>query len=340
MTQALWIVVAPRTDGTVAVHSTAYNQTVSFPAADPGPPGEQFWANYVRGVATMLVRRGVHLKGASLLIHSDVPVGGGVSSSAALETGVARALLAVAGEDVETVQLALLCRQAEHEYAHSPCGIMDQFICGLGQADSALLLDCRSREYEQIPFKLDRQALVIMNTQVKHEIGSSEYPVRQRQCLEGLAILQGKHPQVRSLRDVTPMILKAAQAEMKPLVFDRCWHVVTEIERTVRAAEALRAGDLDEFGKLMVGSHQSLSGKYEVSCPELDALVDVAREVPGVYGARMTGGGFGGCAIALARAEAENALRTAIIEQYNDRFAKPAIIYTTKAENGASVQRL
>ena len=123
-------------------------------------------------------------------------------------------------------------------------------------------------------------------------------------------------------------------------MFDRCWHVVTEIERTVRAAEALRADDLDEFGKLMVGSHQSLSGKYEVSCPELDALVEVARAVPGVYGARMTGGGFGGCAIALTRAEAENALRTAIIEQYNGRFAKPAIIYTTKAENGASVQRL
>ena len=176
MTQALWIVVAPRADGTIAVHSTAYNHTVSFPTADPGSPGEPFWANYIRGVAAMLVRRGMHLKGASLLIHSDVPVGGGVSSSAALETGVARALLAVAGEGIETAELALLCRQAEHEYAHSPCGIMDQFICGLGQADHALLLDCRSREYEQIPFELDGRMLVIINTQVKHEIGSSEYP--------------------------------------------------------------------------------------------------------------------------------------------------------------------
>lgn len=340
MTQALWIVAAPRSDGMIAAHSTTYNQTVHFPATDPGRPGDPFWANYVRGVAAMLIRRGIELGGASLFIHSEVPVGGGVSSSAALETGVAKALLAVAGQEVEPVELALLCRQAEHQYAQSPCGIMDQFICGLGRENHALLLDCRSQRHEHIPFVLDGNVLVIMNTQVKHELGSSEYPVRQRQCLEGLAILQSKYADVRSLRDVSPMMLKEAQADMVPLVFDRCWHVVTEIERTERAADALRTGDLCEFGKLMVGSHQSLSGKYEVSCPELDALVDIARVVPGIYGARMTGGGFGGCAIALARREAEDALRSAVIEQYNGRFAKPALIYTTKAEDGASVQTL
>jgi galactokinase len=338
MTQALWILVAPRKDGMIVAHSTAYTQAVTFAAGQPGSPAEPFWGNYVRGVAAMLGRRGINLQGTSLFIHSEVPVGGGVSSSAALETGVARALLAVAGEDIEPVQLALLCRQAEHEYAHSPCGIMDQFICGLGMADCALLLDCRSREYEQIPFNLENASLVIMNTQVKHEIGSSEYPVRQRQCLEGLTVLQQEHSQVRSLRDVTPMMLKEAQPRMKPLTFDRCWHVVTEIERTARAAEALRKDDLDEFGRLMVGSHQSLSQKYEVSCPELDALVELARSVDGVYGARMTGGGFGGCAIALVDKAAENALRSAVIQNYNGRFAKPAVIYTTKAEDGARVQ--
>jgi len=340
MTQALWVLVAPRSDGNIAVHSTAFNQTVTFPTGEPGSPGEPFWANYVRGVAAMLIRRGIRLQGASLLIHSDVPVGGGVSSSAALETGVARALLTAAGQDVPPVELALLCRQAEHEYAHSPCGIMDQFICGLGQADHALLLDCRTQQYEQIPFVLDDAVLMIMNTQVKHELGSSEYPVRQRQCLEGLATLQQKHPGLRSLRDVTPMMLKEAQPEMKPLVFDRCWHVVTEIERTTKAAEALRSNDLEEFGRLMVGSHQSLSQKYEVSCPELDTLVEIARSVPGVYGARMTGGGFGGCAIALVRKSAENALRAAIIDRYNGRYKRPALVYTTKAEDGARVETL
>lgn len=340
MTQALWVVVAPRTDNTIAAHSTAFNQTVTFPADQPGSPGEPFWANYVRGVAAMLAQRAVRLKGASLLIHSEVPVGGGVSSSAALETGVARALLAVAGESIDPVPLALLCRQAEHEYAHSPCGIMDQFICGLGEADHALLLDCKTRQYEQIPFVLDDAVLVIMNTQVKHEIGSSEYPVRQRQCLEGLTVLQQTHPDLRSLRDVTPMMLKEAQPVMKPLAFDRCWHVVTEIERTMKAAEALRAADLVEFGKLMIGSHQSLSQKYEVSCPELDAIVEIARSVDGVHGARMTGGGFGGCAIALVQQTAENALRSAIVDRYNGRFKRPALVYTTKAEDGASVETL
>ncbi len=340
MTQALWVLAAPRTDGQIAVHSTAFSETISFPAGDPGAPGEPFWVNYVRGMAAMLGRHGVALKGASLLIHSEVPVGGGVSSSAALETGVGRALLAVAGEEVEPVTLALLCRQAEHEYAHSPCGIMDQFICGLGLEDCALLLDCRSREFEHIPFELNDETLVIMNTQVKHEIGSSEYPVRQRQCLEGLTVLQQKYADAKSLRDITPMMLKEAQSEMKPLVFDRCWHVVTEIERTVKAAEALRANDLLEFGRLMVGSHQSLSKKYEVSCPELDTLVDVARSVDGVYGARMTGGGFGGCAIALVQKQAENDLRSAVMQQYNGKYAKPAIIYTTKAEDGARLQEL
>ncbi|MBI4579761.1 MAG: galactokinase [Planctomycetes bacterium] len=298
------------------------------------------WADYVRGVAAMLVRRGVRLRGAQLLIHSEVPVGGGVSSSAALETGVARALLALVDQEVETAELALLCRRAEHEYAHSPCGIMDQFICGLGRADCALLLDCRSREYEHIPFNLDDDVLVIMNTQVKHEIGSSEYPVRQRQCRDGLAVLRRKCADVRSLRDVTPAMLQDARGEMEPLVFDRCWHVVTEIERTVQAAEALRANNRMEFGRLMVASHASLSARYQVSCPELDALVDVARSVDGVYGARMTGGGFGGCAIALARRQAEDALRSLVAERYDGRFAKPALVYTTRAENGASVRRL
>jgi len=340
MTQALWVLAGPRADQVIAAHSTAFNQKVNFPTTEPGPAGEPFWANYVRGVVSMLVRRGLPLRGTNLLIHSEVPVGGGVSSSAALETGVARALLAVAGREIEPAELALLCRQAEHEYAHSPCGIMDQFICGLGQAEHALLLDCRSQEHEQIPFELDDAVLAIMNTQVKHEIGSSEYPVRQKQCLEGLGVVQQKNPAVRSLRDVSPIMLKDVQLEMKPLVFDRCWHVVTEIERTVHAAEALRCNDLVEFGKLMVGSHHSLTQKYEVSCPELDALVEIACSVNGVYGARMTGGGFGGCAIALVQRTAEKALRSAIVDRYNGRFKRPALVYTTSAENGARVESL
>lgn len=342
MSQALWVAAGPRDDGQIAVRSTAFPETIQFPAANPGPPAAPQWSNYVRGVAEMLRRRGLRLKAGNLLIHSEVPIGGGVSSSAALEIGTALALLSLTGDSIDRVPLALLARQAEHEYAQSPCGIMDQFICALGRRDHALLLDCRSQEYDQIPLPLTEAGavLVIMNTQVKHDIGSSEYPVRQRQCRAGLDALRKRHANVKSLRDVTSMMLKEAQLDMDELTFDRCWHVVTEIERTVKAAEALRAGDLVEFGKLMVGSHQSLSVKYAVSCPELDAIVEVARHVEGVFGARMTGGGFGGCAIALARKEGEPRLREAIQRQYDGKFEKPALVYTTMPDNGAEANRV
>ncbi len=340
MSQALHVAAGPAADDLIAVHSTAYGQTVSFPAADPGPPGEPFWSNYPRGVAEMLRREGVRPRPGRLLIHSEVPLGGGVSSSAALEVGCALAMLALAGQSLDPVRLAMLARRAEHEYAGSPCGIMDQFICVLGRAGHALLLDCRTQTFEHVPLPLADRELLVVNTQVRHELGSSEYPVRQRQCRAGLEHIRRIHPEVRSLRDVTPAMLKAVQRDMDELTFDRCWHVVTEIERTRRAAEALREGDLPEFGRLMYGSHFSLSGKYGVSCPELDAVVEIARGVPGVDGARMTGGGFGGCAIVLAHREAEPALRAALARDYDRRFAHPALVYATRAADGASVARL
>jgi galactokinase len=275
-----------------------------------------------------------------LFIHSELPVGGGVSSSAALEVGFAKALLALAGEGMGPVPLALLARQAEHEYAHSPCGIMDQFVSVLGRANHALLLDCRSQTYEQIPLSLNDAAFVVMDTQVKHEIGSSEYAARQQQCRDGLAILQSSHPQAAALRDVTSAMLECQRDQMGPVLWKRCRHVVTEIERTRQAAEALRRGKLETFGRLMYDSHASLRDDYEVSCRELDRLVEVARRVEGVYGARMTGGGFGGCAVALARREAEAPLRAAIGLRYDRGFHQPAVVYTTTAADGASVQSL
>ena len=337
MSQALYVVAGESNDAQIAVHSTAFDQTATFPAGEPAPPTAPAWANYVRGVAALLGKNGVRLNGGRLLIDSDVPVGGGVSSSAALEIGAALALLALAAETMEPVPLALLARRAEHEYAGSPCGIMDQFICALGEAGHALLLDCRSQAYEHVPVPAGDACLVVMNTQVKHEIGSSEYPVRQQQCRDGLAVIQASHPDVVALRDVTPATLDAHSGAMDTVAFQRCRHVVTEIARTIRAADALRARDFQAFGKLMFASHASLRDDYAVSCPELDHLVEIARTVPGVYGARMTGGGFGGCAIALVRRDAEPALRAAVARRYDTRFEKPAIVYTTTASRGASV---
>jgi len=340
MSQALYVVAGPGDDDTIEVHTTVSGESVRFPASCPGPPGEPAWANYVRGVAEMLRRGGITLVPGRLLIHSEVPLGGGVSSSAALEVGTALALLALAGHTLEPVRLALLAQQAEHEYANSPCGIMDQFICVLGKQHHALMLDCRSQTYEHLPMQLDDVVLAVMNTQVKHDLGASEYPVRQQQCRDGLAVLKAIYPQVGTLRDATFEQLTACKDKMDPITARRCRHVVSEIERTRQAAEALRRGDPGTFGRLMVESHVSLRDDYAVSCPELDALVDIATGIPGAYGARMTGGGFGGCAIALIQASSEEPLRTAVRDQYDARFQEPAIVYTTTASDGAGVHAL
>lgn len=343
MSQSLYVVAAPAEDEAIEIRSTAFEQPARFPAADPGEPdapGLPAWSNYPRGVAALLAKRGIRLRPGKLLVHSEVPIGGGVSSSAALEVGSGLALLALAGQTMDPVELALLCQQAEHQYAHSPCGIMDQFICALGKEYYALLLDCRSREFEHIPVPFDNAVLLVMNTQVKHEIGGGEYGIRRKQCEQAVEILKARYPQVQSLRDVKPPMLFSQRQAMDPLIFRRAQHVVTEIQRTVEAADALRHGRLADFGALMFDSHASLRDDYEVSCAELDALVAIASEVQGVYGARMTGGGFGGCAIALVEPAAMDALQSAIQSDYNTRFEKPAVVYPTTASEGARVERL
>jgi galactokinase len=341
MSQSLYVVAGPSGDGVIEVRSTAFPEPARFPADDPGEPdvpGLPGWSNYPRGMAALLVRRGIRLAGSRLLIHSEVPVGGGVSSSAALEMGTGRAFLALAGADMDPVELALLGQQAEHQYAHSPCGIMDQFICSLGREFYALLLDCRSRQVEHIPVPSDQAVLVVMNTQVRHEIGGGEYGVRRRQCEQAVETLKARYGQINSLRDVKPAMLYAQRAGLDPLIFRRAHHVVTEIQRTTEGADALRRGRLEDFGALMFDSHASLRDDYEVSCAELDALVEIARQVPGVYGARMTGGGFGGCAIALVDPKAVEPLTEAVRTSYDGRFEKPALIYTTTASDGARAE--
>jgi galactokinase len=325
----------------VAARSTLFEDGVTFDANEPGPadvPGYPSWSNYVRGGAAMLRREGVTLSPCSLLIASEIPVGGGVSSSAALEIGAMRAMLRIAGQDIEPVRLALLAQQAEHEYAHSPCGIMDQFIVALGREDHALLLDCRCQEYEHLPFMLSGVKLLVMDTQVKHSIGGGEYPIRRRQCEGGVRYLQGSGEKIQSLRDVTMEMLQKYESRMDDIIFRRCRHVVTEIARTQEAAQVLKQGDLDAFGVLMWDSHASLRDDYHVSCDELDALVRIAMMTPGVIGARMTGGGFGGCAIALVKDEAEQPFREAIAVRYAEQFDRPAVVYATRAADGARVE--
>jgi galactokinase len=335
--QAVWVAAAPRSDRLVRAHSTAVDQTIEVSLEQHPPAASQKWSNYLRGVVAMLLSAGCRLEGADLLIDSDVPVGGGLSSSAALEVGLAKALLGISGEILETIELALLCRQAEHRYAGVPCGIMDQFACLLAQAGAALLLDCRSRHYEHVGVQRRGACFVVIDTQVKHALGKSEYPLRQEQCQTGVDYFQRLDGAVRALRDVSQDMLERHVSQLDPVVAARCHHVITENRRVTEAVDAFKRGHLDVVGKLLLASHESLRDKYEVSCRELDAVVDIVAAVEGVYGARMTGGGFGGCAVVLAEEGAVEPLYEAIRTRYDPARQVPARLFRTKAAAGAEV---
>jgi len=304
-------------------------------------PGEPKWANYCLGVLAGLRAHGLMLTGCDVMFASNVPIGGGLSSSASLEVAAAMALIAAAAlaapearSKLTPQELALICQRAEHDFAGAPCGIMDQSIAILGRPGRALLLDCRSSETRQIPFDDPDLVLLVADTEVKHAISDGGYAARRDQCRAAAAKLN-----VPALRDTDgPRVARAGDEGVlagKELM--RARHVVGEIARTCRAVEALEAGDYGAFGRLMYGSHESLRDDYEVSCEELDAVVELARPMPGVYGARMTGGGFGGCAIVLARADQAEAVAEAVADGFASRFSRRCPIFATRAAQGASV---
>ena len=334
-TVAAW---APRADRRVTFRSLQAEPTGAVALDGAIEPGEPAWANYCRGVAAGLIAAGVELSGADIVFGSDVPLGGGLSSSASLEVATAFALLAAAGQvgAVPDRELALLCQRAEHEYAGAPCGIMDQSIAILAQAGRALLLDCRSGEARQVPFDDAGVVLLVADTQVKHAISDGGYAARREQCYAAATGLG-----VKTLRDADAAAVRAAAQEGKLAGKElmRARHVVGEIARTLEAVEALATGDYGRFGGLMYGSHASLRDDYEVSCEELDAVVESARACAGVHGARMTGGGFGGCAIVLAEASRAGAIGESIAGSFEGRFGRRCPVFATRAEAGASVLR-
>jgi galactokinase len=296
------LVCRSRDDGVVKVISTHFqDQPIEFSVQTKIARGEPVWANYFRGVAAELLAAGIPLTGMDLLLDNTLPVGGGLSSSAAIEVATAMAFLTLAGLSMDPARLALVCQKAEHEYALMPCGIMDQTIVATGRKGFAVLLDCRdlSRHYVTIdPLEL---RVMIVNSMVKHELTGSEYPERRKQCEQGVAFFQKSNPQVKALRDVTLTQLESAAGKLPEVVFRRCRHVITENARTTEAAKLLNKRQYEEVGELMVKSHDSLREDYEVSTPELDFLVAEAMKIKGVYGSRMTGAGFGGCTVSLVQ---------------------------------------
>ena len=314
--QSTWVAAAISDDAT-RVHSVGLDEEHHWSAGDWRSPPCPRWTAYVAGVLELLRRRGVPLGELDLLIHSDVPVGGGLSSSAALTVAVAKAACALTGQDLSVRELAALCRAAENEFAGVPCGVMDQYASIACRAGEAILLDCRGLEYEHVPLSLGDHGIVVVDSAVRHELASSEYAKRQQQCAEALAVLRRSRPDMQTLRDADAAMVQAAASQMGAIPAARARHVCTENERTLAAVAALRGGNLAEVGRLMEESHKSLRDDYEVSCAELDLLVDIVSSVSGVVGARMTGGGFGGCIVAIARRDAIGRIEQALRDHYD-----------------------
>jgi galactokinase len=337
------VAMAPRSDRKLVVHSENYSEQIEFDLDHLPTARAGHWSDYAIGVAIMLERSGKKLSGANIVIDGDVPQGAGLSSSASLEVAIAFALIdltdsadarpAIARPLIDRTKLALLCQQAENEFVGARCGIMDQFAVSHGQRGNALLLDCRSLEYRLLPVP-EGTSLAICNTMVKHSIAKGEYNQRRAECEAGMRALSKYLPQARALRDVTPEDLEKYGRDLTEVVFRRCRHVVSENARVLQAAAALDRGDLPAFGKLMLESHRSLRDDFEVSRAELDIMVELAEKAEGVYGSRMTGGGFGGCTVTLIKTESVEAFQRIMQRGYERATGCMPEIYICTAADG------
>jgi galactokinase len=328
-----------RSDGKIVVKSSLFpGSTVEMSLTDkPIGKGEPKWGNYVRGPVALLLNKGVPLVGMDCLIVNTLPMGGGLSSSAAMEVGTTRAMLALAGEEMDLSAIALLCQKAEHEYANVPCGIMDQTIVASGKAGHAMLLDCRDNSKQFVPLNPADLSVVVVNSMVKHELSGGEYAERRHQCEEAVAHFRKSNPSVKALRDVTAEQVDGARAQLSDVVFRRARHVVGENARCLQFADCLKTQQYERAGELMVASHASLRDDYEVSVPELDYLVEQAMQIKGVYGSRMTGGGFGGCTVTLVQPRFADAFMEQIRAAYQSKYKIDPVAFATNATDGASV---
>ncbi len=328
-----WIASVPSDDGRVELTSMQADDTHAFELSDAGPARGE-WIDYVAGVAWSLAQEGVALRGLRGVVDSHIPMGSGLSSSAALEVAGAWSL-AREMPPLPPMRLARAAQRAENAYVGVQCGLMDQFASTHGVAGQALLFDCRSLEHRAVPLPAGH-SLVAIDTRTPHRLGASEYNARRQQCERGVAAIAERHREVHSLRDVSRAMLEEAAGLLDEETLRRCRHVVTENERVLAATRALEDGDLATVGRLFAESHASLRDQYEVSSAELDALVDIATGVAGVVGARMTGAGFGGCTVNLVRDEAVNALRAAVEAEYPARTGLEAGFYVVQAVDGAN----
>jgi len=328
-----YVAIAARPDRRLVIRSEEFPGNFEFDLDHLPPQRTGAWCDYVLGVATVLQQRGCELAGANLLAHGEVPIGAGLSSSAAIEVASALALLSLGKTQLPLPEIAKLCRQAENNFVGARVGIMDQFVSCMGKAGHAILLDCRSLEPKFVPLPADLR-LVVCNTMVKHDLATGAYNTRRAECEEGVRYFTKLDPAIRALRDVSPELLDQHARDLPATIWKRCCHVVRENQRTTDAARALAVGDLGRMGELMRESHRSLRDLYEVSCRELDIMVEAAEGLPGFCGGRMTGGGFGGCTVNLVRQENAAEFAAQVTERYQRATGITPQVYICSAENG------
>jgi galactokinase len=328
-----WVAVAARRDSHVHVYSQNVREHAELDLQDLNLRAQAHWSAYVLGVAASLRMSGAEIGGANLLVEGKVPMGAGLSSSASVEVAAGYALLESSGLSRSPVELAKICQRAENEFAGARCGIMDQMIACCGRADYALILDCRTLGFRLLPLFADAQ-FVVCNSMVKHDHAAGEYNARRADCEMATRILAEQLPGVRALRDVSLADLERYAKLLPEVVYRRSRHVISENARVEDARGALERGDPESFGRLMNESHRSLKEDYEVSSTELDLLVGIACGITGVYGSRMTGGGFGGCTISLVRSSAVEEFQSAVARDYQRATGRKPDIYIVRASDG------
>jgi galactokinase len=327
------VAIASRQDHKLVIRSEGFSEQFEFDLENL-PRTQGVWCDYVLGIAVMLRETGHSIPGANLLVRGEVPIGAGLSSSAAIEVASALAFLSLNEAQLPLPEVAKLCQRTENEFIGARVGIMDQFISCLGKAGYALLLDCRSLEFKLVPIPEDVR-IVICNTMIKHDHANGEYNRRREECDEGVRILARWFPKIRALRDVSVEQLEQHASEMPVTIYKRCSHVASENQRVLEGARSLTGGNVQRFGELMRQSHCSLRDLYEVSCKELDVMVEIAEDLPGYRGGRMTGGGFGGCTVNLVEKQLAPAFAGQMSERYQAACGKKPDVYVCSAANGA-----
>lgn len=331
--------IALRDDRRCRLHAVDLNENYLF-NIDDLQKSKQVWPNYLLGVVDQLKKNGYPLRGFDCAFGGDIPIGAGLSSSAALECGLAFALNQLLELEIDTLDLVKMARKAEHKYAGVRCGIMDQFASMFGKAERVIQLDCRSLNYRYYPLDLSEYKIILCDTKVKHSLADSEYNTRRKECMQGVSILKRSYQNISSLRDVSLKMLDARRRDFPTLIYRRCKYILQENRRVTEACQDLLEDNLTAFGEKMYHSHAGLRDDYDVSCKELDFLVDETLSDPNVIGARMMGGGFGGCTINLVKADAVDTLQNHLTQAYEKTFGGKPGIYNIRISQGTEVAHI